>query len=169
MNFLNDLMGGGQQQQDYQDFVNRYEQGHPSEGYDDGEVADRYQQVTSQLSPDEYQDAAQQSFDRMSPDERTQFGQQLQQHAQNQGYSNPDLDQAGDEQLQDSGFLAQMTGQMHQEQPGMLGQLLGGGGTGGLGGMLGGDQSGSGLMGNPMAKSALAGIASFAAKRVMGG
>ena len=64
-----------------------------------------------------------------------------------------------------SGFLAQAAAKMQGQQPGMLGQLLGGGG-GGLGGMLG-SSGGSGMMGNPMAKAALAGIAAFAAKKMM--
>ena len=41
MSFLQDLFGDHQQQQGYQDFVNRYEQGPPQEGYTNQEVADR--------------------------------------------------------------------------------------------------------------------------------
>ena len=33
MGMLDELLGGGQTQKEYQDFVNRYEQGDPSEGY----------------------------------------------------------------------------------------------------------------------------------------
>jgi hypothetical protein len=165
MEFVEKLMGGGQQQEAYQGFVNRYESGHPSEGYDEQEVMQRHQEVASQLSPEEYQQAAQQSFERMSPEERKRFGQHLQEEAQQQGYNDPTLANAGHEQFQDSGFLAQAAAKMQGQEPGMLGQLLGGGG-GGLGGMLGGS-SGSGMMGNPMAKAALAGIAAFAAKKMM--
>ncbi len=166
MNFVEGLMGGGQQQE-LQGFVNRYEQGHPSEGYDDQEVMQRHHDVAANLSPEEYQQAAQQSFDRMSPDERKQFGQHLQEEAQQRGYNDPNLDNAGHEDLQDSGFLAQTAGHMQQQQPGMLGQILSGGG-GGLGGMLGsGSQSGGSILSNPMAKAALAGIASFAVKKMM--
>ncbi len=68
MSFLQDLMGGGQQRQEYQDFADRYDQGHPSEGYDDDEVMSRYQQVAPHLSPQDYQAAAQQSFSRMAPE-----------------------------------------------------------------------------------------------------
>ena len=180
MNFLENLMGGGQQQQDYQDFVNRYEQGHPAEGYDDQEVVSRYQEVTSQLPPEEYQQAAREAFERMSPDERMQFARYVQQQAQQQNYNLQGFDQPGmDDRYQDPGYLAQVTSQMHQQQPGLLGQLLGGGGAGGfgsmlgggagggLGGMLGGSGGGGSLLSNPMAKAALAGIASYAVKRMM--
>lgn len=165
MEFVEKLMGGGQQQEEYQGFVDRYDSGHPSEGYDEQEVMQRHQDVAAHLSPDEYQQAAQQSFERLSPEERKQFGQHLQEEAEQQGYNDPDLANAHHDQFQDSGFLAQIAGKMQGQEPGMLGQLLGGGG-GGLGGMLG-SSSGSGMMGNPMAKAALAGIAAFAAKKMM--
>jgi hypothetical protein len=42
MGMLEDLMGGGQRQKEYSDFVNRYEQGRPSEGYSDQEVLKRH-------------------------------------------------------------------------------------------------------------------------------
>ena len=38
MGILDELLGGGQTQKHYRDFVNRYEQGDPSEGYSDQEV-----------------------------------------------------------------------------------------------------------------------------------
>ena len=41
MGILDELLGGGQRQKEYRDFVNRYEQGHPSEGYYDQEVLKR--------------------------------------------------------------------------------------------------------------------------------
>jgi hypothetical protein len=45
---------------------------------------------------------------------------------------------------------------MHAEQPGIVQQLLGGG-------------AGGGLLGSPVAKAALAGIAAMAVRRAMGG
>src|SRR5918912_1134010 len=59
-------------------------------------------------------------------------GQQLIQQARQQGQSFPDVNGDGiDDRLQDPNFLAQKTTQVHQQQPGLLGQLLGGasGGT----------------------------------------
>ena len=89
MSILQQLLGGGQQRQDYQDFVNRYEQGPPHNGYSDQEVIDRYQQVAPQLPPQTYQQAAQAAFERMSPEERGQFAQYVQRQAQQQGMALP--------------------------------------------------------------------------------
>jgi hypothetical protein len=164
MNFLQNIFGGGQEsERDYRDFVNRYEQGSPHEGYSDEEVFNRYQQVSRQLPPDVYHESAQEAFSRMSPQERMQFGQYLQQQTRQQNYNFPDLDGDGqDDRYQDPNYLARATGQMHQQQPDLLGQLLGsvtGGFTGG--------QGGGNIFSNPLAKGAMAGIAALAAKKMM--
>ena len=163
MSFLEQLLGGGQQRQEYQDFVNRYDQGEPWEGISDQEAMQRYQQVARQLPPDQYEQAAQDAFARMTPQQRRQFAQHLRQRAQQQQVDFPDLNQDGidDRVQQDPRALAQMTSRMHQQQPGMLEQLLGGGGGGGGGA---GD-----LLGNPLAKAALAGVAAMAAQRFLSG
>lgn len=155
MNDLTSMFGGGQQsggQQEMQDFVNRFQQGSPSEGYSDQEAVQRFQQVAPNLPPQEFQASAQQAFERMSPQERMQLGQQLEQSAQQQGVQMP---QQGN--YQDPGSLAQMVTNVHQQSPGLLPQLLGGG-QGGLGG---------GMLSSPVAKVALAGIAAMAAQRIM--
>jgi hypothetical protein len=54
MNLFDNLFGG-QQRQEYEDFVNRYQQGHPSEGYSEEEVMQRYQKVASNVPEDVYQ------------------------------------------------------------------------------------------------------------------
>jgi hypothetical protein len=162
MDILAQILGGGQQRQQYQDFVNRYDQGPPWQGIDDREAYDRYQQVAPQLPPQMYQESAQEAFARLSPQQRMQLGQYLQQRAQQQGMGGfQDLNRDGvDDRLQDPGYLAQATGRMEQQQPGILGQLLGGGG--GMGG-------GGSMLENPIAKAALAGIAAMAVKKMMSG
>jgi len=132
---LGQLLGGGQRRQEYQDFVRRYDDGPPWAGVSDQEAAQRYQQVASRLSPQEYQQSAQEAFSRLSPQERQQFGEYLRQQAQQQGVNIPDLNRDGiDDRLQDSAYLAQVTSRMHQQQPGLLGQLLGGAAGGSPGG-----------------------------------
>ncbi len=165
MNFLQNIFGGGQEsERDYRDFVNRYEQGSPHEGYSDEEVFNRYQQVSRQLPPDVYHESAQEAFSRMSPQERMQFGQYLQQQTRQQNYNFPDLDGDGqDDRYQDPNYLARATGQMHQQQPDLLGQLLGGV----TGGFTGGQGGGGNIFSNPLAKGAMAGIAALAAKKMM--
>ncbi len=226
MGMLESLFGGGggggqQQQQEFQDFVNRYEQGPPWAGISAQEAMSRYQQVAPQLPPDVYQQSAQEAFARLTPQQRLQFGQQLRQGLQQQNYNFPDLNQDGiDDRLQDPRYLAQATSRLEQQQPGILGQLLGGPAGGSRGGAsnravleaiqirndyeadkntptdqwlrargmtkaqldsalalaASADQRGSqggagagmpGMLDNPLAKAALAGIAAMAVKRMM--
>ena len=161
---LGQILGGGQRREEYQDFVNRYDNGAPWEGISDQEAYSRYQQVAPRLSPDMYQQSAQEAFSRMSPQQRMQLGQYLQQQSQQQGYNIPDFNHDGiDDRFQDPAYLAQATGRLNQQQPGILGDLLGGGGGGGLG------MGGQGMLQSPIAKAALAGIAAMAVKNMMGG
>lgn len=187
MNFLEQLLGGSQRQE-AEDFISRYNQGAPWEGYSDDEVASRYQQVASNISPEAYTDAAREAFERMSPQERMEFASYVQQHAQQQGMSIQDLNGDGiDDRLQDPRQLAQVTGRIQQQQPNFFSQLLGGLGGGGLGQVLSGGLGGGGLaqalgggllggaggrgqqspMANPLVKGALAGIAALALGRMM--
>ena len=159
MDLLGQLLGGGQRREEYQDFVNRYDTGAPWDGISDQEARSRYQQVAPQLSPEMYQESAQEAFSRLTPQQRLQLGQHLQQQTRQQGYNIPDLNRDGiDDRLQDPAYLAQATGQLQQQQPGILGDLLGGGGGGG-----------QGMLQNPVAKAALAGIAAVAVKKMMSG
>jgi hypothetical protein len=54
MGILDQLLAGGQRQNEYRDFVNRYEQGAPSDGYSDQEVLKRYGEVSHAVPPDQY-------------------------------------------------------------------------------------------------------------------
>ena len=139
---LQSLLGGGQTGQGgppraaaaaagVRRLLGRYDQGAPWDGISDQEAAQRYQEVAPRLSPEEYQELAQEAFARLSPEERQQLGRYLQQQARQQGVDVPDLNRDGiDDRLQDSAYLAHAAGQMQQQQPGLLGQLLGGGGGG---------------------------------------
>ena len=162
MDMLGQILGGGQRREEYQDFVNRYDTGAPWDGISDQEAYSRYQQVAPQLSPDMYQQSAQEAFSRMSPQQRMQLGQHLQQQSRQQGFNIPDFNQDGiDDRFQDPAYLAQATGRLNQQQPGILGDLLGGGGGQGMGGQS--------MLQSPIAKAALAGIAAVAVKNMMGG
>jgi hypothetical protein len=148
MSFLQNLLGDSQQQQDYQQFINRYQQGPPEHGYSDREAWQRYQQVAPQLPPQDYEQAALAAFQRMSPDQRQQFGQYVQQ----QGLQLPGFQQGGMGNYQDPGQLAQAMRQAHQQSPDILQNLLGSGGA----------------LSNPMVKAAVAGIAAMAARQMLG-
>lgn len=175
MDLLNNILGGQQQQQEFQDFSQRYDRGAPWDNFDENEALNRYNQVAPNIPPDVYQQSARESFSRLDPDQRRQLGQYIQQQAPQYGVNFPDANRDGqDDRLQDPDYLAQMTGQIHQQQPGLLGQILGGGGGGGggLGGILGGGgNSGGGgiggMLSNPIGKAALGGIAAMAVRQMM--
>ena len=166
MGILDDLLGGGQRRQEYTDFVRRYDQGHPSEGYSDQEVMERYRDVAHAVPPDEYAQAAQEALARLSPEERAGFVKMLQQRAEAKGVplsgnvtSNPrDLGQV----------LTNI-----DETPGRLRDLFGAGGgeTAGAQSRGGGAEPARGgvadMLSSPLAKAALAGIAAMVVKRAM--
>jgi hypothetical protein len=146
MGLLDELMGGGGRQQEYGDFVQRYQQGAPYEGISDQEAGQRYSEVAGEVDPQTYQDSARDAFGNMAPDERAQYAGQLHEYAQGQG-----VNTGWDGQSTDPDSLAAMTTNVHQQNPDLLGSLLGGGagggGGGGLGGLLGGGGGGGGLGG----------------------
>jgi hypothetical protein len=159
MDLFEMLTGAGKNKQEYEDFASRYDQGHPSEGYSDEEVLDRYGSVAHSVSANDYEQAAQESYARLSPDERAEFGRYLQQRAQNKGIDVP-APPPGQSGFADLGWLSNATSQLHQ-QPGVLREILGG--------LVGGSRSrGGGLLSSPIAKAALAGITATLVKRALG-
>ena len=160
MGILDELLGGGQRQRDFKDFVNRYEQGHPSEGYSDQEVVERYSDIAHAVPPDQYAQAAQEALARLSPEERAAFVKMLQERAQARGTALPR--QLGS----DPKDLGQVLTDLHQT-PGRLRDLLGG--AGGARGQAGGPTAVSNILASPLARAALAGIAAMVVKRVMRG
>ena len=73
----------------YKDFVDRYEQGDPSEGYSDQEVLKRYGEVSHAVPPDQYAQAAQEALGKLSPEERAEFLKTLQERAAARGVNLP--------------------------------------------------------------------------------
>lgn len=156
MDIFRELLGGGQQQQSYEDFVKRYQQGPPTEGYSGQEVMERYEKVAPNLPSQDFMQAAQQAFANMSPQEREQFAQYVNQQAQQRNVNIPQFSGQQDyRQFQSPENLARATTEIQQQDPGLFGQLFGGGG----------DKSN--MLNNPIAKAALAGITAFAAQQIM--
>ena len=89
MGILDELLGGGQGQKDYKDFVDRYEQGDPSEGYSDQEVLKRYGEVSHAVPSDQYAQAAREALGKLSPEDRAEFLKMLQERAAARGVKLP--------------------------------------------------------------------------------
>lgn len=158
---------GRSKRSDYQQFTERYEHGDPADGYDDDEVAHRYDEVSRNIDRSTYQASAQQALARLKPAQRRQFGQRLQQQARQHGH---DVDYDG--QSDDPGVLAGLTTQLHDKDPGLLSQLMGAaggaGGGSGAGGMVGSlISTATGGGGGSAGKGVMAGIVSFATKSLL--
>jgi hypothetical protein len=161
MGILDDLLAGGQLQKQYKDFVDRYEQGDPSQGYSDKEVLKRYGEVSHAVPPDQYAQAAQEALSRLSPEERAAFVKMLQERAAARGVTLPG------KVAPDPKDLGKVLTDLH-EKPGQLRDILGPSGA-----QPQEQASGSSpitdMLSSPMAKAVLAGIAAMVVKRVMQG
>ena len=161
MGILDELLGGGQRQTDYRDFIDRYEKGSPSEGYSDQEVLERYRDVAHAVTPNQYTQAAIEALDKLSPEERAEFVKMLQERAAARGVALPR--QVTPEPKE----LGQVLTDLH-EKPGQLRDIL-----------IGGDAQPQeqaqrsnpiiDMLSSPQAKAVLAGIAAMVVKRVMQG
>lgn len=162
MGLLDMLMGNSEVKAGFEDFIRRFENGPPSEGYDDQEVLDRYGQVSHEVSPTEYSQAARDAFERLSPADREEFGRMLAGRAGERGIDLSGLAPPQGQGYGDLDWLSNITGQLHQ-QPGLLRDLLGG--------LMGNREGGSsgGILSSPLAKAALAGIAAMVVKKMFGG
>jgi hypothetical protein len=159
MGILDDLLAGGQRQKEYGDFVKRYEQGDPSEGYSDQEVLNRYGEVSHAVSPDQYAQAAQEALSKLSPEERAAFVKMLQDRAAARGVTLPR------QMAPEPKDLGQVLTDLHAK-PGQLRDMLGG--TAQPQGQASGSSAITDILTSPMAKAVLAGIAAMVVKRVMG-
>src|SRR6201981_79386 len=159
MGMLDELLAGGQRQKEYGDFVNRYEQGDPSEGDSDQEVLKRYGEVSHAVSPDQYAQAAQEALSKLSPEERAAFVKMLQDRAASRGVMLPR------NVAPEPKDLGQVLTDLH-EKPGQLRDMLGGG-------AVGPQEQGSGsstitdILTSPRARRRLRGTRAMVVKRVI--
>jgi len=159
MGILDDLLGNEQLQKQWKDFVNRYEQGDPSEGYSDQEVLKRYGEVSHAVPPDQYAKAAQEALSKLSPEDREEFLKMLQERAAERGVQLPG------KVASDPKDLGNVLTDLH-EKPGQLRDILG---PGDGQGQASGSNPLTDMLSSPMAKAVLAGIAAVVVKRMMGG
>ncbi len=178
------------------DFVQRVTTGDPAQGYTTEEAHAAATHVLQNASPDTIDRAMQQSLGNLSEDQRGQFAQMLQQRtaqgrpADNAGSGLTVQHSSGENQGSSSGGgLGDVLGGLLGGGGGGLSGMLGGGGglSGMLGGLLGGGGGGQAqaqsgatnqggglsgglgeLMNNPIGKIAMAGMAAYAMKEVLG-
>jgi hypothetical protein len=148
MDMLNDVMRG-QLPGGVGDILARFQnQNQDPSAVTDEEAHSSYGQVATQLSPDEYRQAAEAAFARLTPEQRSQFLNELQSAAERQGVSAPTPTTPSPTAQQ----TADAAAAVHAQQPNLLQQLMGPGGT----------------FSSPIAKLAMLGITAFAAQRLVG-
>jgi hypothetical protein len=148
-------------QKEYKDFVNRYEQGDPSEGYSDQEVLKRYGEVSHAVPPDQYAQAAQDALSKLSPEERAEFLRMLQERAAARGVKLPG------KVASDPKDLGQVLTDLH-DKPGQLRDILGDGSGSQSQEQAPGSTPIVDMLSSPLAKAVLAGIAAVVVKRITG-
>ena len=157
MGILDELLAGEQRQQEDSDCVDRYEQGHPSQGYSDQEVLERYGEVSHAVPSDHYAQAAQEALSKLSPEERAVFVKMLQDRAAARGLTLPE------KVAPEPKELGQVLTDLHKK-PGQLRDMLGVPAQ--PQGQAGSNPIGD-ILSSPMAKAVLAGIAAMVVKNVM--
>jgi hypothetical protein len=162
MGILDDLLGGGQLQKEYSDFVKRYEQGNPSEGYSDEEVLERYDEVSHAVPSDQYAKAAQEALRKLSPEEREEFLKMLQERAASRGVKLPR------NAASDPKDLGEVLTDLH-EKPGQLRDILGGPSVNQPQAQAQASNPITDMLSSPLAKAVLAGVAAMVVKNVMKG
>jgi hypothetical protein len=160
MGILDELLTGGQREKEYRDFVNRYEQGEPSQGYSDQEVLTRYGEVSHAVSPDQYAQAAQEALGKLSPEERAAFVKMLQDRAAARGVTVPP------KVAPEPKELGEVLTDLHKT-PGQVRDILGGG-TAQPQERASESNPIADILTSPIAKAVLAGITAMVVKNVMG-
>jgi hypothetical protein len=160
MGILDDLLGNEQLKNQFKDFVKRYEQGAPSEGYSDQEVLERYGEVSHAVPREQYAQAAQEALDKLSPEERAEFLEMLQERAAARGVKLPG------KVASDPTNLGKVLTDLHQER-GRLRDILGAGDAQPQA-QAAGSSPITDMLSSPTAKAVLAGIAALVVKNMMG-
>jgi hypothetical protein len=146
------------------DFIDRYERGRPYDGIGDDEVLQNYRATAGRLSPQEYEEAAAEAFSRLSPEERRELKRRMRQQRRAEKLDDDD---------DDPRTMAREVSQYRQQgDDDPLGGLLGGLGSmfgGGGSAPASGSQAQGDLLGGPLGKAVLGGVAAFAMKKMMSG
>ena len=143
------------------DFVDRYERGSYDQIGDD-EVLHNYRTATSNLSPDEYQRAAADAVRQLSPEQRRELRRELKRRSR-------DRFDASDDSPEELARTMRRADEEDQGSGGLAG-LFGFGGSDASDDRSRGDKSQDGGIGgmldNPVAKIAMAGVAAMVAKKL---
>src|SRR3712207_4527345 len=119
------LGGGSPRRKEYEDYVQRYDQGDPWDGISDDEAVSRHDEVQQHLSDDDYELSAAEAYERLRPEQRRELARMLRTQGRERGVDLGEDDFDDDREV-DPRRLARMTRKARKQKPDLMGQLLGG-------------------------------------------
>jgi len=122
MGLRENLAGNPVEKEKMEDFIRRYEEDEPEEGYTDEEAWDRYRQVSPYVTMDEYRDAAVQAVGRLSKDQRKALVKLLKDLGAKAVI--PELGSQDDGELAEWGSLTELVVRMREHEPKFLSAIL---------------------------------------------
>lgn len=167
MDLLQQFLGNDRQRQDdYDDFVQRFQ--HNPDSISDEEAARRYRELLRHAPPEAQEEANEYAFSQMDPQERRRMAQGF--RRVHDDPSNPFQGYAFDneEEAASPRNLGRMMKHADEQAPDLLGQLLGGG-RGRSVGRQGQEPELGALLSSPMGKMAMAAGAAYLANRFLNG
>jgi hypothetical protein len=162
MDLLQQFFGDNRRQDDYDDFVRRFENN--PEDISDEEAARRYREMLRNAPPDLAEEANEHALAHLNSDQRRELARRFKQQNDDsgtpfQGFSYRDEDEAAQPRN-----LGRMMKQADDQDPSFVEQLLGGGQSRAMGGGQG--DMGS-LLSSPLGKAAMAAGAAYLANRFL--
>lgn len=154
MDVLQKIFSGGNPDNHEQRYQ-QYQTGYGNNNFDDlddNDVADRYQRTMQHAPPEVVSQAHAEAFQRLPPDQQRALVEQFRQ-VSNDPQQPFNYGFGGGQRDYNPQNVGQMFQQAQRQQPDLIGQIMGPGG----------------IMSNPMAKMAMAGVTAYAASKIMGG
>ncbi|MCC6312866.1 MAG: hypothetical protein IT337_02545 [Thermomicrobiales bacterium] len=151
-----------------QDFVTRYNQGQPHEGYDNQEVVNQFRNAARNAQPQDMENAATEAFSRMPREQRREYRRAMRQRGYRQ-FQGDDNDDPRVLAQQTQGFMKEQAEQHPGGIEGFLGNLFGHGNANqpATQQTQAQPQEQGSILDNTAVKAAMAGMAAFALKQMM--
>ncbi|HMQ29363.1 MAG TPA: hypothetical protein PKD53_01495 [Chloroflexaceae bacterium] len=165
MDLLQQFFGDGGRQDDYDDFVRRFESS--PEEISDEEASRRYREMLHNAPPELVEEANEHALTHLNTDQRRALARRFREANDDPGTSFHGFSFRDEDEAAQPRNLGRMMKQADEQDQGLLEQILGVGQSRSMGGGQGGDPGS--LLSTPLGKAALAAGAAFLANRFLSG